>query len=245
MSTRIARIIPSEDKNSEKEEQQKLFLSFGTDAINHVLAAANCPQEFRPLIDYLVGISGGNPEFEAADGDLASRVRLSEKETTPNADRQWLKRIRKEFEAWQERNGFLFVECRRGYCESALDPAGNRRKVFHKTRYYLHLLDRAAAVITEAQKAGQFWEANPLYAIERAARQEVKRLSSGPRPARVIAPPSEAPWYVWTRRNIQSAHTFLRMALESIPPEGELLGKNSALVDEIERQLEKLKRKKG
>ncbi len=242
---RIAENIPSEDENSETDEQFKLLLSFGTDTINHILAAANCPHGFRAYIDYLVGIASGSPEFEAADADVVSRVRLSEKETTPNADKLWLKRLRNELDAWQQRSGVLLVECRRGYMESVLDHSGGKRKVFHSTRYYLHILNLAARVIAEARKAGQFWAANPLFAIKRAAQKEVRGLSGRPRPAFVLASRPDVPWYVGTRRDIQAAHTFMFRAVQSIPQGGALTGKNSELVDEIEELLEKLKKKKG
>mgnify|MGYP003286708424 CR=1 FL=1 len=152
--------------NSAKSNKLRLHLSFGTDAINHILVAAGCPESFRSYIDCLIGLSEGRHEFEASDKDIAARVRPDEQSFGRAAGRQWVKRKYGDFEAWQAQRGFNFIECRRGYMEHHTDHKGKKSKIFHPSRYRLHILAHAEKVVSEARKNALGWEANPLREID-------------------------------------------------------------------------------
>jgi hypothetical protein len=222
------------------KDKLRLHLSFGTDAINHILVAAGCPERYRSYIDCIVGLSEGRHEFEARDKDVAARVRPDEQSTSKGAARQWLKRTRRDFEAWQEERGFNFIECRHGYIEHHTDHAGRKSKIFHSSHYRLHILANVEKVISEAQKNLSRWEDNPLREIELAASKEVLRLSGGSGWAFPGRSSSQMPWYVEIKGYLKTADTFLDKTTQAIPEGAELYGQYEDLVRKIHRQAARL-----
>src|SRR5688500_7871496 len=86
-----------------------------TEAINFILAAKDCPSEFRPLIDYLIGASGGSTDwFEAADEEVGYAARPSEGPPSRDAATKYVQRKRKGLLEWEGRAGVAFVECMPG-----------------------------------------------------------------------------------------------------------------------------------
>lgn len=222
------------------KDKLRLHLSFGTDAINHILVAAGCPERYRSYIDCIVGLSEGRHEFEVRDKDVAARVRPDEQSTSKGAARQWVKRTRRDFEAWQAERGVNFIECRHGYIEHHTDHAGKKSKIFHPSHYRLHILTHVEKVISEAQKSPVRWEDNPLREIELAACQEILRLSGASGWAFPGRSYNEMPWYVEIKPYLKTAATFLDKTTQAIPEGAELFGGYEDLVRRIHRQAARL-----
>jgi hypothetical protein len=251
--SQISNVIPASERflrgpqttpKTAKDDLRR-HLSFGTDAISHILVAAKCPERFRSYIDCLVGLSDGKHEFEASDNEIAARVRpeADEKLLSKGATRQWVKRAYRDFEKWQVEHGFSFVECRRGYIERHTDHEGKEIVIYHKSRYRLHILTYAERVVAEARRNPPAWAEDPLRAIEQAARAEVQRLSGNSGLGSPGRPSNGMPWYVEIKSYLKTAQTFLDKTTQAIPEGEELYGQYVGLVRNIHEQASKLVKK--
>jgi hypothetical protein len=161
----------SEDESILFDTETKEFIYF-TEAVNQILAAADCTEEVRSYVDFLIGASKGDFEFKASDDEVAKRA-ISKRERTAAGARRWLKRKRDMLEEWQTKRGILFVDCNVGSKNFVLN-------IKYKSVYRLYIVRYAEIVVEEAKNDSSTWDTSPFLAIENAAKQLVQKLQDNP-----------------------------------------------------------------
>jgi hypothetical protein len=149
----------------------KEFIYF-TEAVNQIFVAADCTEEVRSYVDFLIGASEGEFEFKASDDEVAKRA-VSKRDRTLASARRWLKRKRDMLDEWQIQHGMEFVKCDVGSKNFALN-------IKYKSVYRLYIIQHAEVVIEEAKNDKPLWDIAPFIAIENAAKQLVQKLQANP-----------------------------------------------------------------
>lgn len=161
----------SANANDPFDDTTKEFIYF-TEAVNRIFAAADCTEEVRSYVDFLIGASKGEFEFKASDDEVANRA-VSKRERTSAGARRWLKRKRDMLEEWQTKRGILFVDCDVGSKNFVLN-------IKYKSEYRLYIIRYAEIVVEEAKNDSSTWDTSPFLAIENAAKQLVQKLQDNP-----------------------------------------------------------------
>lgn len=157
------------NNNISFNDDTKEFIYF-TEAVNQIFAAADCTEEIRSYVDFLIGASKGRFEFTSSDEEVSRRA-ISKRQRTIVGAKKWLQRKREMLEDWQTTHGIKFV----GYVVGSQNFV---RGIKYKTEYRLHILKHAEIVIEEAKNDGEAWEQYPFLAIENAAKNLVERLKA-------------------------------------------------------------------
>jgi hypothetical protein len=100
-------MFEEQDKETAKEWRPT---SDRTDAIHYILAATECPKQVRSLINLLVGISNGYPEFETTQKEIATRISSAKILSDDENARQWVKRVHRQLKRWQDENQLNLIE---------------------------------------------------------------------------------------------------------------------------------------
>jgi hypothetical protein len=184
-----------------------------TEAINFILAAKDCPSEHRPLIDYLVGLSGGSTDwFEAADEEVGLAARPSDEQPSRDGACKWVQRRRKSFLAWEKRKNVAFIECMPG----GRDPV---TKENFKSRYKVNLLELAEQTVSDAQELSA-WRRDPRRALELAAQECADDTPiTPPRKDRFRAPRRDDAALI--QRNLKTIPTLALQLFEAEHREGQ------------------------
>jgi hypothetical protein len=221
-------------------DQLKPLFSYGTDALQNLLVAANCPETFYSYIYCLIGLSNGNIDVEIKNADLVKLVRISEEARSDNADELWLNRRQKGLRNWQQRNGFNFVEWISGRGRRKQQFTSGPPYVGIPTHYHLHILNHITTVMEEAQNNYLLWHKDPLEAIKLAAEKEVERLSRIPRLVSKSGKKFSRAWFVECGSYLTMTEGYLDEILRIVPAGGKLYGKYGEQVKRIEGKLSQL-----
>lgn len=222
----------SDEEFDDLDELTKEY-TYYTEALNKILVAAECPDEIRAFIDYLIGASHGRSNFEIGDRDL-QKSRPVEGLGTEMAGMKWVQRHRDKLEDWQHKSKLLFIEFTRG----------SKKVIYEKSKYHLHILRYVESVITEA-KSSKLWPAHPSAAIEEAAQTIVQQLKSEERDIPIKIK--------YKRQGLESISGKLKSARSHLERVRQILDDNDMgliqddeeLFNEVKQILEKLGDKKG
>jgi hypothetical protein len=164
--------ITADNKRGDNQYTIAANIGDGTDAINFILVAADCPAKFRPFIDAIVGLAGDRTEwFEADDLQVGMRARVGDEKFSRVAAQKWVQRWRKEFCEWQTRKNLALVEC---------SPGGkDTNGINYRSRYKVNLLRLAADTVKDARDSTQ-WNRDPSSALELAAQAILEETPETP-----------------------------------------------------------------
>lgn len=190
------------------EEEQFIFR---TEALNQILVAADCPENVRSLIDYLIGFSMGREEFKAFDGELSIYVQTEKRSKNESAANQWVSHTRKRLNDWQDKSGVSFVI----HNEGDLDKNNPKPRKLQAT-YQLPILALIENVINKAQEDIKDWDKNPSIAITIAAKELVKKHMDDPLTSILKSPRYVKPTFVAAKQNYKSATTYMKKLLDNL-----------------------------
>jgi hypothetical protein len=180
---------------------------YTTEALNQILVAADCPENVRSLIDYLIGFSMGREEFKAFDGELSIYVQTENKSV--NAANKWVSRTRMDLKDWQDKSGVGFVI----HNEGDLDKNYNKK---HRATYQLPILALIENVMNKAQEDIKLWDKNPSEAIKATAMLLVKKHIDDPLTSILKSPGYVKPTFVAAKQNYKSAATYMKKLLDNL-----------------------------
>jgi hypothetical protein len=207
---------------------------YTTEALNQILISADCPENVRSLIDYLIGFSMGRDEFIAFDGELSIYVQTENRSVT--AANKWLSRTRKDLKDWQDKNNLGFV--------SHTEGAPNKNKINKKlpATYKLPILALIEDVMNQAQEDKKFWNKEKRLAIKLAAQDLVTKHIADPFTSIVQSSGYVKPPHVTVGQNIKLARTSLKKALlQKDDPRLKYLDDPDNVIEELEDLLEEVK----
>jgi hypothetical protein len=173
---------------------------YATEALNQILVAADCPDDVRSFIDYLIGFSNGREEFEGVDSDVAKYMQTEDRRDNEKAAKSFLQRRRKKLEDWQEKNSVVFVVCIHG--------GRDKNRVYYPSRYQLPILNLIEMVMNKAQEKVALWEKQPLVEIKKAA-QDLIKLHKADLLKNIIRTPYIRPPYVEMKQRSSAVKTHL------------------------------------
>jgi hypothetical protein len=208
---------------------------YTTEALNQILVAADCPEDVRSLIDYLIGFSMGREEFKAFDGELSIYVQTGKRRGKESAANQWISHTRKKLIDWQDKSGAGFVIHNEG------DFDKNTGKKLRAT-YQLPILTLIENVMNKAQENIKIWDKNPSLAIALAAEELVQIHKDDPLTSILNVPRYVKPPHVVIGQNVKLAVTaFKKALLQKDNPRLKHLDDPNNTIEELEDLLEDLK----
>lgn len=219
----------SDDDNIEQAEE----FAYSTQAVTSILSAAGFPKPFRDYVDCLIGMAGGNVEFDATD-ELIERRRKAIKPISLQGKKEyWARDRRRGVLKWQKENDLIFLE----YKESKYDSKLKRRPPSH---FKLYLVEYVQRVITRAKKNNNLWDIDHTLSIKEAAQRLVDELRARPKVVdsekNYIDPRTEV------LRKLNNAKTLLASALGLLEKHDfELIEDDEALVTSIEQFIAKVR----
>jgi hypothetical protein len=189
-------------------------ISYQTEAINQLLAAKNCPSEFRPLIDYLIGVASGSTDwFEKSDVEVGLCARSSDQQVSQCAAKKYVQRFRKDFIPWEQKHNLAYIE----FSAGGKDMETNQ--VF-PSRYKLNIIDLAQRTVELAQSMTTIWNENPRRALELAAREIVEDTPQTP-PSKPRFRSPKRDDEALLKRNPKTALTLLKEVRDILEARGE------------------------
>ena len=214
---------PTEDGNGSPTatgdviDPQAEQFSASTEALNQLLASKNCPSEYRPLIDYLIGISNGSTDWiEIADAELGLCVRPTKAEPeqcSRDAAKKYIYRLRKGFMGWQKKENMAFIEYSAGGKDTQTD------EVF-ASRYKVNVLKLVPQTVEEAKLFDGLWQRDRRSAIGLAAAEMVEDTPETPaNKPRFRAPRRDDDALL--KRNPKTALTLLKQVRDILNERGE------------------------
>ncbi|HJR06899.1 MAG TPA: hypothetical protein VJ842_06565 [Pyrinomonadaceae bacterium] len=222
-----------DDEQDKKTAKEWKPTSERTDAIQYILAAADCPKQVRTLINILVGISNGFPEFETTQREIASRISGEMYSSSDENAKQWVKRAHRELKKWQGENQLNLLEY----------EAGGRSKDktrIYKSRYRLHIIAFADKVIARAQE-NHLWDKNKQQALETEARE--LRDEYWPIPVMYHRSQGNKKPVDELRKYLVASITYMRKAHEILDKDKTVILLEQEVIEEFEETLKELKKR--
>lgn len=217
------------EEQDKKTAQEWEPTSERADAIHYILAVTNCPKKVSQLINILLGISKGFPEFDSTHRKIATRLSDSLLTADENAI-QWVKRAHRELKEWQDKNQLNLVE---------YEPGSKKKDgTLEESRYRLQIIHFADMVIELAKKS-PLWKRFKSRALKEAA-LELKpeycpmdvlyhRRRKTPDRSSMI------------RKHLTSSVSHMKKALEMLDKKNDIILIDEETIEEYEKVLNELK----
>lgn len=182
------------------------------------------------MINLLVGLSYGKPEFESTHAEIATRLSRNVQLTADEPGKGWAKRAHRELRKWQDQNQLNLIE---------YEPGGRSKdKTRHyKSGYRLHIFFFADEIVKRAQQ-NPLWDKDKLQAIKKAAEELRPKYQ-----------PTETMYHRGRRssgnklhRYIQSSISYMRLANEILDGDKTVILIEDEVIVEFEETLKKLKK---
>jgi hypothetical protein len=218
----------SDDDNREQAEE----FAYTTQAVTSILSAADCPKTFRDYIDCLIGIAGGNIEFDTTDEQIERRKKAIKPSKLKGKKEYWARDRRRDLLKWQEENNWTLLE----YKESKYDSKLKRRPPSH---FKLYLVGYVQQVVTRAKQNKNLWDIDWTLSIKESAQRLVDELRVRPK----VEPEKKyIDLQVEVHRKISSARTNLDEAVRLLEKHDfELTTNEEILVTSIEQLIAKVR----
>jgi diphthamide synthase subunit DPH2 len=223
--------MSDEDKNLVESWE---ITSDRADAIHYILATVDCPKEVRTLINLLIGISHGTPDFETTQTEIATRLKNADDKSLVKNVQQQVKRMHRQLREWQKENNLNLIEYEQGY--------RNKEGTIHfKSHYYLHILKIADEVVALAQKE-RLWSNDRAKALNFAALELQYTFA----PSLVIYHKYRAKKLSWSKevsKNIRASITHMRKVNQILDENKGVILIERKVIQEYEETLKELKKR--
>lgn len=217
------------EEQDKKTAQEWEPTSERADAIHYILAVTDCPKKVSQLINILLGISKGYPEFDSTHRKIATRISGLLLTADENAI-QWVKRAHRELKEWQGKNQLNLIE---------YEPGSKKKDgTLEESRYRLQIIHFADMVI-ELAKKNTLWRRFKSRALKEAALELKPQYC----PINVMyhrgrrAPDRSS----IIRKHLSSSVSHMKKALAMLDKENDIILIDEETIEEYEKVLKELK----